>query len=179
MLLNITCPTFLFAEMEEWSNVSVVLLLKVKAWRLTADRLHTYTTDAQNNLNGKTQENTLAQAFKRSSRNYSLAFAKRTRRSFCFSPQTVGLCRLGGHGTTITSKRPWQHQTNSLTKAASTTHLHSAWHTLMCKCVCACSLSSNSYSIFSRWEHRGYIWFCYHGLLLGPHHDQFQQWIQF
>lgn len=73
-------------------------------------------------------------------------------------PRTDGFCRLGGHGTTITSKRIWQH--NSLTKAASTTHFLSAWHTLICKCmcvyVCAC-LSSICCSIFCRWEHRGNI----------------------
>lgn len=51
-------------------------------------------------------------------------------------PRTDGFCRLCGHGTTTTSRRTWQHRTNSLTKAASTTHLHSAWHTLMCECVC-------------------------------------------
>lgn len=63
-------------------------------------------------------------------------------------PRTDGFCRLGGHGRTIT-KHTWQRRTNSLTKAASTTHLHSVWHTLIWERVCARKFAQSFLLLFS------------------------------
>lgn len=79
---------------------------------------------------------------------------RRTRLSVCFLPRwTDGFCRLGGHGTAPASKRIWQRRTNSLTKAASTTHLQAAWHTHthtpICTSVCVSPVDENMGDKFS------------------------------
>lgn len=60
-------------------------------------------------------------------------------------------CRLDGHGTTSTSKRPWQQQTNSLTKAA--TAQQASIHRLLCKTA---PILSTALPIF---EHQRMDWF--------------------
>lgn len=53
----------------------------------------------------------------RSAVNYSCAFVKGTRRSFSWCSMD-GFCRLGGHGTTITSERLWARQREQLDKSS-------------------------------------------------------------
>lgn len=62
-------------------------------------------------------------------------------------PRTDGFCRLGGHGTTITSRRVWQRGNKQLDKS-SINHA-----SLLCEtCVCTCT-------------HTAYEWVCVHARL--------------
>lgn len=127
------CPTLLSSLRWKSEGMSAVVLRELEAWRLTADQSYT-SSDVQNNRYRETHKRTYWHRHSKGVPSITALHLLSGHVAPSVFPQSDGFCRLGGHGTTITSKRPWQHRTNSLTKATSTTHLHSSWHTLIFVC---------------------------------------------
>lgn len=102
-------------------SVLVVILRKLKAPRLTS---HTLLLLMPSVLKERHKRAQMHRHSKENAVNYSLAFIKQTRRSFRFFPG-----RMGSAGWVVMEEQSHQNahdNTNRLTKAASTTHLHSA-----------------------------------------------------